>query len=195
MRTACHQAQEWELRYGLGLRLGVNLSAIQLIEPGLVATVARVLEETGLEPTLLELEITESISIKTAPNLIENLNALRRLGCHIAIDDFGTGAASLDYLRRLPADRIKIDQSFVRNIGVDPDDEAIVRATIDMAHRLKRAVVAEGVETEQHFEFLRAHDCDELQGYLFCRPLQPNSFDNLLAERKRLLELRAVQAA
>ena len=195
MRTACHQAQEWERRYGLGLRLGVNLSAIQLIEPGLVATVAQVLAESGLDPTLLELEITESISIKTAPNLIENLNALRQLGCHIAIDDFGTGAASLDYLRRLPADRIKIDQSFVRNIGVDPDDEAIVRATIDMAHRLKRAVVAEGVETEQHFEFLRGHDCDELQGYLFSRPLQPVSFDNLLAERQRLLALRADQAA
>jgi EAL domain-containing protein (putative c-di-GMP-specific phosphodiesterase class I) len=111
-----------------------------------------------------------------------------RIGCHIAIDDFGTGAASLDYLRRLPADRIKIDQSFVRNIGVDPDDEAIVRATIEMAHRLKRGVVAEGVETEQHMEFLRAHDCDELQGYLFCRPLPVMSFDKLLAERQRLLQ-------
>ena len=195
LRTACRQAQAWENRYGLRLRLGVNLSAVQLIEPGLVATVTSVLQETGLDPTLLELEITESISLKTAPNLIENLNALRRLGCHLAIDDFGTGAASLDYLRRLPANRIKIDQSFVRNIGVDPDDEAIVRATIDMAHRLKRAVIAEGVETEQHAEFLRAQNCDELQGYLFCRPLQPLSFGNLLAERQRRLELRGVKAA
>lgn len=195
MRTACRQAQEWEQRYGLRLRLGVNLSAVQLIEPHLVDTVARVLAETGLDPNLLELEITESISIKTAPNLIENLNALHRLGCHIAIDDFGTGAASLDYLRRLPADRIKIDQSFVRNIGVDPDDEAIVRATIDMAHRLKRAVVAEGVETEQHFEFLREHQCDELQGYLFCRPQPTLSFDNMLAERQRLMDERSAAAA
>ncbi len=195
MRTACLQAQEWEREYGLRLRLGVNLSAVQLIEPNLVDTVARVLSETGLDPTLLELEITESISIKTAPNLIENLNALHRLGCHIAIDDFGTGAASLDYLRRLPADRIKIDQSFVRNIGVDPDDEAIVRATIDMAHRLKRAVVAEGVETEQHFEFLRDHQCDELQGYLFCRPQPPLNFDNMLAERQRLMHERGSAVA
>ena len=195
MRTACFQAQEWERLYGLRLRLGVNLSAVQLIEPHLLDTVARVLGETGLDPSLLELEITESISIKTAPNLIENLNALHRLGCHIAIDDFGTGAASLDYLRRLPADRIKIDQSFVRNIGVDPDDEAIVRATIDMAHRLKRAVVAEGVETEQHFEFLREHHCDELQGYLFCRPQPPLNFGNMLAERQRLMDERSTAVA
>jgi diguanylate cyclase (GGDEF)-like protein len=195
MRTACRQAQEWEQRYGLRLRLGVNLSAVQLMEPQLMETVATVLRETGLDPTLLEMEITESISIKTAPNLVENLHALHRMGCHIAIDDFGTGAASLDYLRRLPADRIKVDQSFVRNIGVDPDDEAIVRATIEMAHRLKRAVVAEGVEIEQHLQFLRAHGCDELQGYLFCRPLQPISFDKLLAERQRLLEGRVAEPA
>ncbi len=195
MRTACHQAREWEQRYGLRLRLGVNLSAVQLMEPTLLDMVTRVLQETGLDPGLLELEITESVSIKEAPNLVENLQALHHLGCHIAIDDFGTGAASLDYLRRLPADRIKIDQSFVRNIGVDPDDEAIVRATIDMAHRLKRAVVAEGVETEQHLEFLRDHQCDELQGYLFCRPLQTVSFDKLLAERQRLLDVRATATA
>ncbi|WEN13991.1 EAL domain-containing protein [Rhodanobacter sp. AS-Z3] len=195
LRTACRQAKEWDQRYGLRLRLGVNLSAVQLMEPLLLDTVAAALRDTGLDPTLLELEVTESISIKAAPYLIENLNALHRLGCHIAIDDFGTGAASLDYLRRLPADRIKIDQSFVRNIGVDPDDEAIVRATIDMAHRLKRSVIAEGVEIEQHLQFLRDHDCDELQGYLFCRPLQPVSFDNLLAERQRLREGRAAELA
>ncbi|KZC19727.1 diguanylate cyclase, partial [Rhodanobacter denitrificans] len=195
MRTACRQAKEWEQRYGLRLRLGVNLSAVQLMEPQLLDTVAAVLRETGLDPTLLEMEVTESISIKEAPNLVENLHALHRLGCHIAIDDFGTGAASLDYLRRLPADRIKIDQSFVRNIGVDPDDEAIVRATVEMAHRLKRAVVAEGVEIEQHLQFLRQHGCDELQGYLFCRPLPPVSFDKLLAERQRLLEARVAEPA
>ncbi len=188
MRTACRQAREWEQRYGLRLRLGVNLSAVQLMEPELLDMVTRVLRETRLDPTLLEMEVTESVSIKAAPNLVENLNAMHQLGCHIAIDDFGTGAASLDYLRRLPADRIKVDQSFVRNIGVDPDDEAIVRATIEMAHRLKRAVVAEGVETEQHMEFLRTHGCDELQGYLFCRPLPPMTFDKLLAERQRLLK-------
>jgi len=191
LRTACRQAREWEEKYGLHLRLGVNLSAVQLMEPDLLDTVTAALRETGLDPRLLELEVTESISIKAVPNLVENLHGLHRLGCRIAIDDFGTGAASLDYLRKLPADRIKIDQSFVRNIGIDPDDEAIVRATIEMAHRLKRGVIAEGVEIEQHLNFLRANHCDELQGYLFCRPLPHLSFDRLLAERQRLLEPQA----
>ena len=187
LRTACKQAKLWEQRFGLGLRLGVNLSAVQLMQPDLSDVVAKVLEETGLNPDMLELEVTESISIKAAPNLMENMHKLHRMGCHIAIDDFGTGAASLDYLRKLPADRIKIDQSFVRNIGVDPDDEAIVRATIEMAHRLKRGVVAEGVEIEQHLQFLRANHCEELQGYLFCRPLPHAAFERMLAERERLL--------
>ncbi|MGN6481724.1 putative bifunctional diguanylate cyclase/phosphodiesterase, partial [Luteibacter sp.] len=187
LRTACAQAKAWEDRYGMGLRLGVNLSAVQLMQNNLAAVVARALEDTGLDASLLELEVTESISVKTVPHLVETLDALHAMGCRIAIDDFGTGAASLDYLRRLPADRIKIDQSFVRNIGVDPDDEAIVRATIDMAHRLKRGVVAEGVEIEQHLQFLKANGCDELQGYLFCRPLPTVTFDKLLAERERIV--------
>jgi diguanylate cyclase (GGDEF)-like protein len=187
LRTACAQAKIWEDRYGLGLRLGVNLSAVQLMQTNLAAVVRRALEDTGLEASQLELEVTESISVKTVPHLVETLDALHAMGCRIAIDDFGTGAASLDYLRRLPADRIKIDQSFVRNIGVDPDDEAIVRATIDMAHRLKRGVVAEGVEIEQHLQFLRANGCDELQGYLFSRPLPTVTFDNMLGERERLV--------
>jgi diguanylate cyclase (GGDEF)-like protein len=195
LRTACAQAKAWEDRYGLGLRLGVNLSAVQLMQPNLAAVVATALRDTGLDPGQLELEVTESISVKTVPHLVETLDALHALGCRIAIDDFGTGAASLDYLRRLPADRIKIDQSFVRNIGVDPDDEAIVRATIEMAHRLKRGVVAEGVEIEQHLQFLRANGCDELQGYLFCRPLPTPSFEKLLGERERLVsEGQAVPA-
>ncbi|SEO75210.1 diguanylate cyclase (GGDEF) domain-containing protein [Luteibacter sp. UNC138MFCol5.1] len=195
LRTACSQAKVWEDRYGLGLRLGVNLSAVQLMQPNLAAVVAGALRDSGLQASQLELEVTESISVKTVPHLVETLDALHAMGCRIAIDDFGTGAASLDYLRRLPADRIKIDQSFVRNIGVDPDDEAIVRATIDMAHRLKRGVVAEGVEIEQHLHFLRANGCDELQGYLFCRPLPTAAFEKLLGERERLVsEGQAVPA-
>jgi diguanylate cyclase (GGDEF)-like protein/PAS domain S-box-containing protein len=186
LRTACADARRWQTRFGMNLRVGVNLSALQLRQPTLVDLVAGVLRDTGLEADLLDLEVTESISVKSIPNLLETLQGLRDLGCHISIDDFGTGQSSLDYIKRFPADRIKVDQTFVRNIGVDPDDEAIVRATIGMAHNLNRAVVAEGVEIEEHLEFLRTEGCEELQGYLFCRPLPAASFENLLAERERI---------
>ncbi|GAA0709078.1 EAL domain-containing protein [Dokdonella soli] len=187
LRAACHDARRWQLRYGLPLRIGVNLSPLQLRQPSLVQVVAAVVRETGIDPHLLDLEVTESISVKSIPNLLETLHALRDLGCSISIDDFGTGQSSLDYIKRFPADHIKIDQAFVRNIGVDPDDEAIVQATISMAHNLNRKVVAEGVEIEQHLDFLRAQGCEVLQGFLFCRPLPAASFDNLLQERARLL--------
>lgn len=186
LRTACADARRWHERFKLPLRLGVNLSPLQLRQPSLVGLVESVVEETGLDPRLLDLEVTESINVREIPNLLETLGALRALGCGVSIDDFGTGQSSLDYIRHFPADRIKIDQSFVRNIGVDPDDEAIVRATITMAHNLNHSVVAEGVEIEQHLDFLRAHDCEELQGYLFCRPLPAASFENLLVERQRV---------
>lgn len=194
LRAACKEARRWCQEHGLALRLGVNLSPLQLRQPHLVRTVATVLRESGLDPRQLDLEVTESISAKTIPNLIETLNGLRDLGCGISLDDFGTGQSSLDYIRRFPADRIKIDQAFVRNIGLDPDDEAIVRATLSMAHDLNCKVVAEGVETEQHFEFLREEGCDELQGFLFCRPLSVASFDNLLKERARQLGTLGVRA-
>ncbi len=159
-----------------------------------VQVVQQVLAETGLESTLLDLEVTESINVKSIPNLMETLQGIRELGCKISIDDFGTGQSSLDYIKRFPADRIKIDQTFVRNIGVDPDDEAIVRATIGMAHSLNRAVVAEGVEIEEHLDFLRAQGCEELQGYLFCRPLPAASFENLLSEREKLFSRFSTEA-
>jgi diguanylate cyclase (GGDEF)-like protein/PAS domain S-box-containing protein len=187
LRQACQDARRWQQRFSLPLRISVNLSALQLRQPNLRDVVARALTDSGLDPHHLELEVTESMSVKSIPGLLETLQALREMGCQIAIDDFGTGQSSLDYIRRFPADRIKIDQVFVRNIGVDPDDEAIVRATIHMAHNLNRSVVAEGVEYEEHFLFLRDHGCEELQGYLFCRPLPPASIENLLTERERLL--------
>ncbi|MDN5924912.1 MAG: EAL domain-containing protein, partial [Xanthomonadales bacterium] len=183
LRTACADARRWHKKFGLPLRIGVNLSALQLRQPNLVALVRDVLQKTQLEPRLLDLEVTESINVRDIPNLLDTLGAIRTLGCSISIDDFGTGQSSLDYIRHVPADRIKIDQSFVRNIGIDPDDEAIVRATITMAHNLNHSVVAEGVEIEAHLDFLRAHDCEELQGYLFCRPLPAAGFENLLTER------------
>lgn len=187
LRAACRDARRWQQRFGLPLRVGVNLSPLQLRQPNLVAVVESALGDSGLDPRLLDLEVTESVSMKTIPHLIETLHALRDLGCGVSIDDFGTGQSSLDYIRRFPADRIKIDQAFVRNIGIDPDDEAIVQATITMAHNLNRVVVAEGVEIEQHLDFLREQGCEVVQGFLFCRPLPAASFENLLQERERLL--------
>lgn len=187
---AARQVRRWQLRFGIRMRVAVNLSAVQLGQRELVDEITAALVETGLPPETLELEVTESVSVKHIPHLIETLTRLREIGCQIAIDDFGTGQSSLDYIRRFPADRIKIDQVFVRNIGVDPDDEAIVRATVGMAHSLGRQVVAEGVELEQHAEFLREVGCDELQGYLFCRPLPAAALENLLTERERLLQAR-----
>lgn len=186
MRAACIDARRWQQRFSLPLRISVNLSPLQLRQPHFVSLVASIIEETGVPANLLDLEVTESISVKSIPNLLETLQALRDLGCQISIDDFGTGQSSLDYIKRFPADRIKIDQSFVRNIGLDPDDEAIVEATVGMAHNLNRAVVAEGVEIEAHLDFLRRLGCEVLQGYLFCRPLPAASFESLLSERERL---------
>lgn len=187
LRTACADAKRWNDRFKHPLRVSVNLSALQLKQPTLVGLVGSVLRELGLDAHLLELEVTESINVKTIPNLVETLQGLRDLGCSIAIDDFGTGQSSLDYIRRFPADRIKIDQVFVRNIGVDPDDEAIVRATISMAQSLNRGVIAEGVEYEEHLNFLRDNGCEELQGYLFSRPLPAATFENMMLEREKIL--------
>lgn len=138
LRAACIDARRWQT-CGLPLRISVNLSPLQLRQPNLVPLVAAVLEEDrcAAAPSPSDLEVTESISVKSIPNLLETLQALRGLGCQISIDDFGTGQSSLDYIKRFPADRIKIDQAFVRNIGIDPDDEAIVQATIGMAHNLQ----------------------------------------------------------
>ncbi len=188
LRTACLDAMLWHQSYGLNLRISVNLSALQLKQNNLVQVVKNALAESGLAASLLDLEVTESINVRDIPNLIDVLSDLRRIGCTVSIDDFGTGQSSLEYLKKFPADYIKVDQTFVRNIGVDPGDEAIIRATIDMAHNLGLKVIAEGVETEDHLKFLRAHRCEQLQGFLFCRPLPAKSFDKLLSERVRLME-------
>ncbi len=187
LTRACLDAKAWQEQFGIPLTLGVNLSPLQLRQPELVDDIAASLESTGLRPEFLDLEVTESLNIKQIPELREKLTRLRELGCRISIDDFGTGQSSLDYLKRFPADRIKIDQSFVRNIGIDPDDEAIIKATIEMAHGLGMEVVAEGVEEEEHLDYLRRNRSDQLQGFLFCRPLDARAFEDLLTERETLL--------
>jgi diguanylate cyclase (GGDEF)-like protein len=180
LRTACAQARAWQaLRPGL--RIAVNLSARQFQEPGLVGHVTDALADTGLDPRLLQLEITESNAMQNAQTAIQTLRELKALGVGLSIDDFGTGYSSLSYLRRFPIDTLKIDQSFIRDIGTDPDDAAIASAIIALAHTLKLEVVAEGVETVGQLEFLARHACDRTQGYLFSKPLPTEQCAELLS--------------
>ena len=170
LRSACAQAQAWRAA-GAKLSVTVNLSGRQFNQPGLADTIARALRESGLDPGLLELEITEGVLMQNAQATIDTLQALHGMGLRIAIDDFGTGHSSLSYLKRFPIDTLKIDQTFVRDVTSDPNDASIVTAIIAMARSMGLRVVAEGVETEGQLVFLHSHRCDGAQGYLFCRPL------------------------
>ena len=177
---ACIQTKEWQ-QAGLGdLRVAVNLSARQFTQKNLVQAIADVLHATGLEPRFLELELTESMVMNDVDNAITMLRNLKGLGVHIAIDDFGTGYSSLSYLRRFPIDVLKIDQSFVNDLMVDADDAAIVVSVISLAHSLRLTVIAEGVENSDQLNFLRAHGCDQMQGYYFSKPLSAEGFEILL---------------
>jgi EAL domain-containing protein (putative c-di-GMP-specific phosphodiesterase class I) len=180
LRAACAQARAWQ-DVQPGLRVAVNLSARQFQEPGLVGHVTDALADTGLEPRFLQLEITESSAMQNAQTAIQTLRELKALGVGLSIDDFGTGYSSLSYLRRFPIDTLKIDQSFIRDIGADPDDAAIASAIIALARTLKLSVVAEGVETAEQLAFVARHGCDQTQGYLFSRPLSAQRCADLLA--------------
>jgi EAL domain-containing protein (putative c-di-GMP-specific phosphodiesterase class I) len=151
--------------------VSVNMSPAQFRQGGLAETVARILDETGLDPACLELEVTESLAMHDASKFIDELQALKDLGLQLAIDDFGTGYSSLNYLKRFPIDRLKIDKSFVCDIDHDADDAAIVKAVITLGHSLNLKVLAEGVESAQQLAFLRSNKCDEVQGFYFFQPL------------------------
>jgi diguanylate cyclase (GGDEF)-like protein/PAS domain S-box-containing protein len=180
LRAACAQAAEWRERGHRHLRMAVNISARQFQQPDLVSEVERVLDETGLDPRALDLEITESCALAKVERAIRVLQEIKRLGVGISLDDFGTGYSSLSYLRRLPIDVVKIDQSFVRDLTVDPEGAAIIHAVIAMAHSLNLRVVAEGVETEEQLAFLTTHNCDLMQGFLFSEPLPAKACEELL---------------
>ena len=161
--------------------LSVNVSPRQFLEGDLVAQVALALDESGFDPSLLELEITESLAMQRAEATSGTLGRLKGLlGVRIAIDDFGTGYSSLAYLKRFPLDTLKIDRSFVHDIHNDPVAAAISRAVIVMAHTLKLRVVGEGVESEEQRDFLAANGCDYMQGYLFGRPVPATECESLL---------------
>jgi diguanylate cyclase (GGDEF)-like protein/PAS domain S-box-containing protein len=183
LTTACRAARAWAAAMpdGRPPSVAVNLSALQLMHPPLVEMVTRVLGESGLPADCLTLEITESALMEAAESTLATLQRLKELGVRLSLDDFGTGYASLSYLRRFPVDGLKIDRSFVRGLGEDPQDTAIVEAVIALARALGRSVTAEGVERPVQIEQLRSLGCQTGQGYHFARPLEPAAIDALLA--------------
>jgi len=178
LRTACLQARRWHKNGGPFTHVAVNLSPRQFLENNLFETIKAVLAETGLEPSFLELEITESAVMQDPNRTLDVLHQLHALGIRLSIDDFGTGYSSLTYLRRFPVHNVKIDRSFVRDIPGDESSMTLVRAIIALAHELKLSVTAEGVETQEQLAFLNNQKCDMLQGYLFSRPASAEQLEN-----------------
>ena len=183
LREACAQARRWQTQGLPPLRVAVNLSARQFAHDGLHAAIVGALEESSLSPSRLELEITESMTMENPEHATQWLQKIKALGITVAIDDFGTGYSSLGYLKRFPIDSVKIDRSFIKDIPGDTDDEAITQAIIAMGHSLRLKVIAEGVESAEHAEFLTRHGCDEAQGYYFGKPVPADEFVQLLARR------------
>jgi len=181
LRTACRTLKEWQVNWLPDLIVAVNVSARQFRDPSLLPKIDRALSESELSPEHLEVEITESIAMESAEIVVGNLEALRGRGVRIAIDDFGTGYSSLNYLKRFPVHSLKIDRSFVTEVGTNPADAGIVRAIIEMAHGLKLIAVAEGVETRDQFLHLQRFGCDEMQGYWVSPPLPAEGINELLA--------------
>ncbi len=182
VREACDQAVSWQADSLPPVRVAVNLSTRQIVSSQMVQTVSSVLRETGLAPELLELEITEGFLMEQPETARNTLQELKNIGVTLAIDDFGTGYSSLSYLKMYPIDRLKIDQSFIRDIPFRPDDRAIARAIITLGHGLSLKVIAEGVETEEQARFLRANLCDEVQGYFYGRPMPAAALGDVLGK-------------
>lgn len=180
LQSACIQAKAWQMA-GFGpLRVAVNISAHQFNHSDICKTVLKALSETALESQHLELELTESAIVQDFQHTIKTLNQLKSHGVNVSIDDFGTGYSSLSYLTNIPANNLKIDQTFIRNITVNTDYAIITKGIIEMAHNLNMKVIAEGVETPQEWTFLEQHRCDEMQGYLFSQPLPVGEVRKLL---------------
>ena len=180
LRTACQQNKKWQEQGLPKIRMGVNLSLRQFHNNDLLNLVEAVLKETKLAPQYLELEITETIAMKEKSYIINTLNAFRQIGVSIAIDDFGTEYSSLSYLKHLPVDRLKVAMQFIRGIGIDHKDEALAKGIIVLAKSIGMNVIAEGVETKEQLEFLKNHNCDEIQGYYFFKPLAEAEMTKLL---------------
>ncbi|WP_426107627.1 putative bifunctional diguanylate cyclase/phosphodiesterase [Massilia sp. TSP1-1-2] len=186
LRTACEQAAAWQREGIAHMPVAVNLSARQFLQSDLVARVGQIVRETGIAPHLLELELTESLSMDSPEKSIAVLTALKEIGLTLTIDDFGTGYSNLSYLKRFPLDKLKLDQSFVRDMAQSSEALAIAQAIITLAHGLHLRVVAEGVETAEQLALLTLQGCDEMQGYFFSRPLPVAQCSALLREGKEL---------
>lgn len=183
LEYACQKAAEWQ-NAGHDIRVAVNVSGAQFYQSDLVKHVSRCLRESGLKPHNLELEVTESVFMDDITHTIETLQHLHALGLELAIDDFGTGYSSLSYLRQFPIDRLKIDQSFIRNALNNSDDAAIARTIVRLGHSLNLKVIAEGVETKEHEKFLLEENCDEVQGFRYSRPIPIDDFNKFVKNYK-----------
>ncbi|WCN13767.1 EAL domain-containing protein [Marinomonas mediterranea] len=185
IKRACHQLKEWREAGHPPISLSVNLSGRQFMQSDLVEMVRATLAETGVDPKYLELELTESMLMADAQQTIEKLHGFRKLGLTLSIDDFGTGYSSLAYLKKFPIQTLKIDRSFVSDLGIDADDDAIVKATIAMANSLNLKVIAEGVESRSQIDVLNDYQCEEVQGYLFAKPMNNIDFSSYLSAQSQ----------
>lgn len=181
LKTACKQNKSWQAQGFTPIRVAVNVTTYQLRQPNFVMSVKNILEETGLKPEFLELEVTENV-IVTSFRVIDVIKRLKDMGVQIALDDFGTGNSSLNYLRNIPINRLKIDKSFIQNIDLNRNDEVIIQAIIAMAHSLNLDVLAEGVETKEQLDFLQNRACKDIQGFYFSKPLTPKECEKLLSK-------------
>ncbi|HEY8118978.1 MAG TPA: EAL domain-containing protein [Methylophilaceae bacterium] len=187
LQQACQQLKRWEADdHCRHIQLAVNVSARRFRQPDFVDEIKQHIQISGANPTLLKLELTESVVLDNIPDTVEKMHALRELGVQFAMDDFGTGYSSLAYLKQLPLTQVKIDQSFVRDIAIDPNDAAIVQAIIGMSSTLSLSVIAEGVETEQQLELLKQYGCEQFQGYLFSKPVPVEALEKILHEDRLL---------
>ncbi len=186
LKSVCKQLKSWRDVGIKSLLIAVNLSVIEFNQPDFIHKIVNFIAVNDLEPHYLELELTESMIMQDVNRAIATMSKLQSLGVKIAIDDFGTGYSSLIYLKNLPINTLKIDRYFIHNVANDPQKSAITKALIQMAHNLNLDVVAEGVETEAELAFLRQHNCNSMQGFLFSRPLPAAEFENFLLTNKCL---------
>ena len=182
LRRVIRQTKAWIMDGFAPLVIAVNLSAVQFRHADLPELITRILDEEDLPPEYLELELTEGVAMHNPQDAISIMNNLHERGIRMSIDDFGTGYSSLSYLKKFKVYKLKIDRSFVRDISTDPEDKAIVSAIINLAKNLGLQTIAEGVETTGQLEFLREQGCDEMQGYLFGKPVPTNQFEGMLKE-------------